>query len=109
MTKLSIKHRWDEALAIVNILHACHDCCEAPGYKRLAPVSKMLFAHLQVMYVRLAPKVLVHKPRVSISYNKVDAHALIAVHTNIGSTIMVNEHTAYVLRKTVEQLDQAFA
>jgi hypothetical protein len=107
MKKVSIKYKWDEALALCNVLHMC---CNMPTGNFLQPASKMLFAQLQAMYLKLAPKVLVHKPTVRVGYDAVSAFALIAFYCNHNDDdSLMDDYTKHVLRSTVGTLDQGFA
>jgi hypothetical protein len=107
MKKVSIKYSWNELLTLQLILS---DFCAVPIRQQLAPCDKLLLAQLQVMYVKIAPKTLIHRTTTRISYDAVAAFAMIYLWTSGKFHHLIGgEYNKYVLQTTVATLDQAFA
>jgi hypothetical protein len=63
-----------------------------------------------MMYLKIAPKMLVWQATVRISYDAVSAFALISFYVDYEKDkSTLSEHTLHVLRSTVAKLDQGFA
>jgi hypothetical protein len=107
MKKVKVQYNWDEYVALIDVLSALHQL-DLTGIKSFG--AKCLLATLSRQYVKLMPKGILYKAKVSVHWETPEGYALLEFWTRYPQAFTnLDVFQKNTIRNTVATLDQAYA